>query len=337
MKAGEKVNYEGASSAIDFDENGDVKTDFGVYRIKAGKWALDRVIKYGELKPADRRARPSDRHRPAHREPPRAGRGRALAHLRGGAVRQRRPPRLHDARRLRDVRVQRARRPALRGAALLGVGGALLVGVPVARLAYDKLPVTGTVQLLIISIGVSFILRHAVLFVFGSNLLQFAVPLQRPYVWGPVRLTAYQILTLIVAAVLVLAVHLLLSRTKLGRILRAIADNATLSEIAGADVSRARLAMWAIAVFLAAAGGILFGLNLVIQPNMGWDLVIPIFSAAILGGIGNPYGAIGGALVIGLVQEWSTLVIPATYKEAIAFCAMALCLMFRPRGLWGGS
>jgi branched-chain amino acid transport system permease protein len=221
--------------------------------------------------------------------------------------------------------------------AVLGIAGALLVGVPVARLAYDKLPVTGTVQLLVISIGVSFILRHAVLLVFGSSLLQFAVPLQRPYVWGPVRLTVYQILTLVVAAVLVLGVHLLLSRTRLGRTLRAISDNPVLTEIAGADVSRARLAMWTIAVLLASAGGILFGLNLVIQPNMGWDLVIPIFAAAILGGIGNPYGALGGALVIGLVQEWSTLVIPAAYKEAIAFTAMALCLMFRPRGLWGGA
>ena len=222
-------------------------------------------------------------------------------------------------------------------AALFGVAAALLVGVPVARVAYDKLPVTGTVQLLVISIGVSFILRHAVLLVFGSGLLQFAVPLQRPYVWGPVRLTPYQLLTLVVAAVLVLAVHLLLSRTKLGRILRAIADNAVLTEIAGADVSRARLAMWGIAVLLASTGGILFGLNLVIQPNMGWDLVIPIFSAAIVGGIGNPYGAMGGALVIGLAQEWSTLLIPASYKEAISFGAMALCLMFRPRGLWGGA
>ena len=222
-------------------------------------------------------------------------------------------------------------------AALLGIAAAVLVGVPVARLAYDKLPVTGTVQLLIISIGVSFILRHAVLFAFGSGLLQFAVPLQRPYVWGPIRLTPYQLLTLGVAAALVLAVHLLLSRTKLGRILRAIADNAVLTEIAGADVGRARLAMWLIAVLLASTGGILFGLNLVIQPNMGWDLVIPIFSAAIVGGIGNPYGALGGALVIGLAQEWSTLLIPASYKEAIAFGAMALCLMFRPRGLWGGA
>jgi branched-chain amino acid transport system permease protein/neutral amino acid transport system permease protein len=219
--------------------------------------------------------------------------------------------------------------------ALLGIAAALVVGVPVARIAYDKLPVSGTVQLLIISIGVSFILRHVVLFTFGSGLLQFAVPLQRPYVWGPIRLTPYQILTLVVAGLLVLGVHLLLSRTKLGRILRAMADNPVLCEIAGADVGRARLAMWTIAVGLAATGGVLFGLNLVIQPNMGWDLVIPIFAAAILGGIGNPYGAMAGALVIGVGQEWATLVMPSMYKEAIAFSAMALCLMFRPRGLWG--
>ncbi len=221
-------------------------------------------------------------------------------------------------------------------AALLGVGAAVAIAVPVARLAYDRLPVTSTVQLLIISIGVSFVLRHVVLFCFGSGLLQYAVPLQRPWVWGPVRLTTYQLVTLAVAGLLVLAVHLLLARTTLGRILRAMADNPTLCEITGADVGRARLAMWVIAVTLAATGGVLWGLNLVIQPNMGWDLVIPIFSAAILGGIGNPYGAMAGALVIGIGQEWSTLLIPSMYKEAIAFTAMGLCLMFRPRGLWGG-
>jgi branched-subunit amino acid ABC-type transport system permease component len=221
--------------------------------------------------------------------------------------------------------------------ALLGVAAALAVGVPVARIAYDKLPVTSTVQLLIISIGVSFVLRHAVLFAFGSNYVQFAVPLQRPYVWGPVRLTPYQLTTLVVAAALGLGVHLLLTRTKLGRVLRAMSDNPVLCEVSGADVGRARLSMWIVAVVLASAAGILIGLNLVIQPNMGWDLIIPIFSAVILGGIGNPYGAMAGALVIGLVQEWSTLVVPSVYKEVIAFGVMAVCLMFRPRGLWGGT
>ncbi|HEX7126988.1 MAG TPA: branched-chain amino acid ABC transporter permease [Thermodesulfobacteriota bacterium] len=222
-------------------------------------------------------------------------------------------------------------------AAVAGVGLALLVGVPIARVAYDKLPVTSTVQLLIISIGVSFVLRHLVLLLFGSELFQYAVPLQRAKVFGPVRLTPNQMATILTALVLALALHLLLSRTKLGRILRAMADNPVLCQIAGVDVERARIAMWVIAVLSAAVGGVLLGLNLVIQPNMGWDLIIPIFASAILGGIGNPYGALGGAAVIGLAQEWSTLVIPSVYKEAVAFTVMALCLLFRPRGIWGAK
>jgi branched-chain amino acid transport system permease protein/neutral amino acid transport system permease protein len=220
--------------------------------------------------------------------------------------------------------------------AVLGIALAVLVGVAIAHVAYDLLPVSGTVQLLIVSIGVSFVVRHAVLLGFGPELRQYAVPLQRPYVWGAVRLTPNQLATIATAAVLVLATHLVLSRTKLGRVLRAMADNPVLCAVAGADVGRARLTMWTIAALLAATGGLLFGLNLVIQPNLGWDLVVPIFAAAIVGGIGNPYGAMLGALLIGVVQEWSTLVIPSVYKEAVAFAAMALCLLFRPRGLWGG-
>lgn len=217
----------------------------------------------------------------------------------------------------------------------LGILAALILGVTVAWIAYDWLPVTGTVQLLIVSIGVAFVVRHAVLFVFGSEFRQFAIPLQRPWVWGPVRLTPNQLATLVITGLLVLALHVLLSRTRLGRILRAMSDNPVLCQVAGVDVRRARLAMWTIGVFLASVGGILYGVNLVVHPGMGWDLIIPIFAATILGGIGNPYGALAGALTIGLVQEWSTLVIPSVYKESIAFVAMALCLMFRPRGLWG--
>jgi branched-chain amino acid transport system permease protein/neutral amino acid transport system permease protein len=221
-------------------------------------------------------------------------------------------------------------------AAAAGIALAVLLGAAVSWLAYDRLGATGTVQLLVVSIGVSFVVRHAVLLAAGPELRQFPVPLQRPYVWGPVRLTGNQLATIATAAVLALATHLLLSRTKLGRILRAMADNPVLCEIAGADVGRARLAMWAVAAVLAATGGVLFGLNLVIHPNLGWDLVIPIFAAAIVGGIGNPYGAMLGALLIGVAQEWSTLLIPSAYKEAVAFAAMAVVLLFRPRGIWGG-
>jgi branched-chain amino acid transport system permease protein/neutral amino acid transport system permease protein len=221
-------------------------------------------------------------------------------------------------------------------AAALGIATALLLGVAVAWVAFDKLPVSGNVQLLIVSIGVSFILRHVALLIFGPTPAQFAVPLQRPWVWGPVRLTPYQVATLVIAAALILGVHLLLTRTRLGRILRAMADNPTLCQVSGVDVDRARLAMWGIVVLLGAVAGILFGLNLVLQPNMGWDLIIPIFAAVILGGIGSPYGALAGAVTLGVALEWSTLVIPFQYKEMVAFGVMALCLLLRPRGLFGG-
>ena len=222
-------------------------------------------------------------------------------------------------------------------AAALGIATALILGVAVAWLAFDKLPVSGNVQLLVVSIGVSFVLRHVALLMFGPTPAQFAVPLQRPWVWGPIRLTAYQIATLLIAGALILGVHLLLTRTRLGRILRAMADNPMLCQVSGVDVDRARLAMWAIVVLLGAVAGILFGLNLVLQPNMGWDLIIPIFAAAILGGIGSPYGALAGAVTLGVALEWSTLVIPFQYKEMVAFGVMALCLLLRPRGLFGGK
>jgi branched-subunit amino acid ABC-type transport system permease component len=192
------------------------------------------------------------------------------------------------------------------------------------------------VQLLVVSIGVSFVLRHIALLIFGPTPTQFAVPLQRPWVWGPVRLTVYQVATLVIAGALILAVHLLLTRTRLGRILRAMADNPMLCQVSGVDVDRARLAMWSIVVLLGAVAGILFGLNLVLQPNMGWDLIIPIFAAAILGGIGSPNGTLAGAVTLGVALEWSTLVIPFQYKEMVAFGVMALCLLLRPRGLFGG-
>ena len=222
-------------------------------------------------------------------------------------------------------------------AATLGIVTALILGVAVAWVAFDKLPVSGNVQLLVVSIGVSFVLRHIALLMFGPTPTQFAVPLQRPWVWGPVRLTSYQIATLLIAGALILGVHLLLTRTRLGRILRAMADNPMLCQVSGVDVDRARLAMWAIVVLLGAVAGILFGLNLVLQPNMGWDLIIPIFAAAILGGIGSPYGALAGAVTLGVALEWSTLVIPFQYKEMVAFGVMALCLLLRPRGLFGGK
>jgi neutral amino acid transport system permease protein len=94
---------------------------------------------------------------------------------------------------------------------------------------------------------------------------------------------------------------------------------------------------WVIAGSLAALGGSLYGLTEAVRPNMGWFLILPMFAAVILGGIGNPYGAIAGSLIIGVTQEMSTPLIGTQYKQAVALLVMIAVLLFRPKGLFKGT
>jgi branched-chain amino acid transport system permease protein len=175
-------------------------------------------------------------------------------------------------------------------AVVLGVPLAILIGVSTAWLAFDLLGVRGPAFLLIVSVEVSLVLRHLAQLAFGPDFQEYSIPLQRPHIWGPVRLTTNQIATLAIAVLPALGAHLALNRTRFGRALRAMCDNPALCEIAGMNVDRVKLGLWLVSVTLAAIAGVLFGLNFIIEPDMGWNLLIPIFSATILGGIGNPCG-----------------------------------------------
>jgi branched-chain amino acid transport system permease protein len=223
----------------------------------------------------------------------------------------------------------------LPAAALVGVITAVPLALLVAQLTFELLPVRTRVQMLIVSIGLALVIRGAIRLAFGSELLQYETPLQRPLVLGVVLLTPTQLVTLLVAVCMMAATHFVLVSTRTGRILRALGDNPRLCEVSGVDTRAARTRMWVLTLALATVGGVLYGANLVIQPGMGADLLIPIFSAAVLGGLGNPYGALAGALLVSLAQELSTLVVPSVWKEAVAFGVLALCLLFRPNGLWG--
>jgi branched-chain amino acid transport system permease protein/neutral amino acid transport system permease protein len=128
---------------------------------------------------------------------------------------------------------------------------------------------------------------------------------------------------------------LFLQRTKLGKAMRATADNFDLALVSGIDTERVVLWTWAIGNALAAAGGVLLGMSVRLQPIMGWDLLLPIFAAAILGGIGSPYGAMVGALLIGLAEELSTPFIHTSYKPAVSLIILVLVLLVRPQGIFG--
>src|SRR5690606_8264053 len=105
--------------------------------------------------------------------------------------------------------------------------------------------------------------------------------------------------------------------------------------VSGIDTERMIVWTWVLGAALAAAAGIMLGIDTQLRPVMGWITLLPLFAAAILGGVGNPYGAIVGGMVIGMSQELSTVFINTAYKPAVAFVLMVLLLLLRPQGLFG--
>ncbi len=142
------------------------------------------------------------------------------------------------------------------------------------------------------------------------------------------------------ALVLAIALHLLLTRTKQGKAMRATSDNPDLARASGINTDRVLLWTWGIAGALAGAAGVLlviFNATSQLKPTMGFQLLVPLFAAVVVGGIGNPYGAFLGAMLIGISMEVSTAWALPTYKPAIAFTVMVIVLLFRPRGLLGSK
>lgn len=142
------------------------------------------------------------------------------------------------------------------------------------------------------------------------------------------------------ALVLAIALHLLLTRTKQGKAMRATSDNSDLARASGIDTDRVLLWTWGIAGALAGAAGVLlviFNATSQLKPTIGFQMLVPLFAAVVVGGIGNPYGAFLGAMLIGISMEVSTAWALPTYKPAIAFTVMVIVLLFRPRGLLGGK
>lgn len=192
------------------------------------------------------------------------------------------------------------------------------------------------VALVIASFGASLMLRNLVVFVWGSQPEYYTRNIAIANEIAPgVRLTANEIFVVLLTALLMLALHLFLSRTALGKQMRAVSDNPALAQVTGIDVRRVVRWTWIIGGGLAAVAGVMFGLTVQISPEMGFNLILPLFAAAILGGIGSIYGAVLGGLIIGLAQSLSVPLIGAEYKPAVAFALMFLILLVYPKGILG--
>ena len=193
----------------------------------------------------------------------------------------------------------------------------------------------GPVTLLVVSIALTFILEHIIRLIYSADVRGFDLPLQRPMKFAGIRITHEQLDIIAMAIVIAVAIHLLLSYTRIGKAMRATADNETLAEVRGINTAYMVAFTWCLCGALFGLTGVFAGLDLVIEPLVGWNLTIPIFAAAILGGIGSPYGAMLGALMVGLAEELTVLVLPSSYKIGVGFVIIAVLLLVRPHGLLG--
>ena len=200
----------------------------------------------------------------------------------------------------------------------------------------------GVISLFIISIGLALVLRHVIFMFWGSRPRRYDVDVFRAYDLGIVRLSLSQIVAIAIAVSAIALVGLMLGTTKLGKAMRALSDNSELASVAGIDVDRITTYTWVLAGALAGLAGVLQGLlQNAFNPNMGFTLLLPIFAAVVLGGVGSAYGALAGGLVLGIAMEVSTwTVLPAdgvnpVYKPVVAFTVLIAVLLFRPTGVFG--
>jgi len=211
---------------------------------------------------------------------------------------------------------------------------AVALGLACDRLVYQPLRQSDRVTLLIASIGLSFFLRSALQFIFGADLTSYPLGLARGFSWGELSITGVQLAMVACAVIFLGGLFLLLTRTRLGKALRAVSDNPELAGIMGLPLKQVGWTVWGLASLFAAAGGILLGMDTSLDPFMGLANLIKAFAAVLLGGAGNVWGALLGGLFIGVAENLSVAVLSPGYKDFVAFAVIVVILLLRPQGIF---
>ena len=239
-------------------------------------------------------------------------------------------------------------------AAIIAAFASGVFSIIIDKAVFKRLRNTTGIIVMVTSMGLAIALRNTVRAIWGANAQNFSVPLQKPIVTEYFRITPLQIWIILIGLISMILFHVLLHHSKLGKAMRAFSDNPDLARASGIATENIITYVWFIAITLAALGGILIGIETYILPYMGFAIIIPVFCATIMGGIGNPYGAMLGALVLGFAENVGLyiefgkvislggiisfskeLAIPTGYKPAISFIMLIMVLLIRPRGILG--
>jgi neutral amino acid transport system permease protein len=195
---------------------------------------------------------------------------------------------------------------------------------------------TGLVAALVVSIGLSLALRYLIQIVYGG----FSNPYgqyqaQRAVNYGLFTLTNRSLASIVISLAVLLLVAVMLQRTRIGKAMRAVADNRDLAASSGINVNQVILVVWMMGGALAALGGVLLGLSDQVQWDMGFRLLLLMFAGVTLGGLGTAYGALVGSIIVGVFVQMSTLVIPSDVKYVAGLLLLIVILVIRPQGILG--
>ena len=188
---------------------------------------------------------------------------------------------------------------------------------------------------LVASIGIAFVVRSTITFFAGQGQYAIDTPLVRAWNFGGIRLLPTDLYIVFTAFSALGLIFYLLHFTSVGRRMRAVADNSDLASASGISTPKVMLILWIIAGVFSGLGGVLLGIKAVVIPELGWLLLMPIFAAVILGGVGSPVGAIVGSMVFGISQEIASLFVGPAYKIVLAFVVLLCVLLTRPQGIFG--
>jgi branched-subunit amino acid ABC-type transport system permease component len=209
------------------------------------------------------------------------------------------------------------------------------IGLAQDRFVFRPLRQSNPIAVLIASIGLSYMLRNGIRLCWGSGLHSFNLPLSTGLTFGGVYITRIQILMVVSSLLFFAALYFLLTRTLLGKSLRAVSDNIELSAIMGINMRKVTWAIWILASLFAGSGGILLALDTSLDPMMGMNSLIKAFAAVLLGGAGNIWGALIGGLFIGIAENLSVAFISPDYKDFISYALIFIILLFKPKGFFG--
>ncbi len=210
-----------------------------------------------------------------------------------------------------------------------------VVGLFLGRVAHLPLVRQGALPAAIASIASGLVLENVIRFGFGTDLRGLDRPIARDMHLGDIRVSPQQLETMGIALALMLAVFAALAFTRIGKAMRASADNPELAALKGIRPQRVAMIASFVGMGLVGIGGMLLGLDSAIDPLTGTRILLSIFAAAVLGGLGSPTGTVLGALLIGIAEELSVLVVGSPYRTAVGFFAILIVLTLRPRGLLG--